>query len=147
MIVALQGHTQTSINVPKNKPDGKCWICRQPGHWAKSVLNRADHQKQLALSVIDMDIGEPSVPRGPEALCWKQNPVVQQDWNIPLHPDPLSWIITTGLDAMGRTESFPVDTGTAISVSYSGPFSSQTCTILGATWKATTKFITPTLLC
>ena len=53
------------------------------------------------------------------------------------------------LDVAGRSENFLVDTGATYSVliSYSGAFSSQTCTILGATGKATTKRFTRALLC
>ena len=53
------------------------------------------------------------------------------------------------LDVAGRSENFLVDTWATHSVliSYSGAFSSQTCTILGATGKATTKRFTRTLLC
>ena len=49
----------------------------------------------------------------------------------------------------GRSENFLVDIGAPYSVliSYSGAFSSQTCTILGATGKATTKRFTQALLC
>ena len=52
------------------------------------------------------------------------------------------------LDVAGRSKNFLVDTGATYSVliSYSGPFS-QTCTILGATGKATTKRFTRVLLC
>ena len=52
------------------------------------------------------------------------------------------------LDVAGRFENFLVDTGAPYSVliSYFGPFS-QTCTILGATGKATTKRFTRALLC
>ena len=41
------------------------------------------------------------------------------------------------LDVAGRSENFLVDTGATYSVltSYSGAFSSQTCTILGTTGK------------
>ena len=48
----------------------------------------------------------------------------------------------------GRPENFLVDMGATYSVlcSYSGAFSSQTCTILGATGKATTKRFTQALL-
>ena len=48
-----------------------------------------------------------------------------------------------------RSENFLVDTGATYSVliSYSGAFSSQSCTILGATGKATTKRFTQALLC
>ena len=53
------------------------------------------------------------------------------------------------LDVAGRSENFLVDTGATYSVliSYSRAFSSQTCTILGATGKATTKRFTRALLC
>ena len=53
------------------------------------------------------------------------------------------------LDVAGRSENFLVDTGATYSVliSYSGAFFSQTCTILGATGKATTKRFTRALLC
>ena len=53
------------------------------------------------------------------------------------------------LDVAGRSENFLVDTGVTHSVliSYSGAFSSQTCTILGATGKTTTKRFTQALLC
>ena len=68
----------------------------------------------------------------------------------PLQPARLSQITITGLeprvqlDVAGRSENFLVDTG---AISYSGAFSSQTCTILGATGKATTKRFTRALLC
>ena len=53
------------------------------------------------------------------------------------------------LDVAGRSKNFLVDTGATYSVltSYSGDFSSQTCTILGATGKTTTKRFTQTLVC
>ena len=53
------------------------------------------------------------------------------------------------LDVAGRSKNFLVDTGATYSVliSYSRAFSSQTCTILGATGKATTKRFTRALLC
>ena len=53
------------------------------------------------------------------------------------------------LDVAGRSENFLVDTGATYSVltSYSRAFSSQTCTILGATGKATPKRFTRALLC
>ena len=49
----------------------------------------------------------------------------------------------------GRSENFLVDTGATYSVliTYSRAFSSQTCTILGATGKTTTKRFTRALLC
>ena len=49
----------------------------------------------------------------------------------------------------GRSENFLVDTGATCSVltSYSGAFSSQTCTILGATGKTATRRFTQALLC
>ena len=53
------------------------------------------------------------------------------------------------LDMPGRSENFLVDTGATYSVLifYSGAFSSQTCTILGAIEKTTTKRFTRALLC
>ena len=53
------------------------------------------------------------------------------------------------LDVAGRSENFLVDTGATYSVliSYSGAFFSQTCTILGATGKTTTKRFTQAHLC
>ena len=53
------------------------------------------------------------------------------------------------LDVAGRSENFLVDTGATYSVfiSYFVAFSSQICTILGATGKATTKRFTQALLC
>ena len=53
------------------------------------------------------------------------------------------------LDVAGRPENFLVDTGVTYSVliCYSGAFSSQTSTILGATGKATTERFTQALLC
>ena len=53
------------------------------------------------------------------------------------------------LDVAARSENFLVDTRATYSVltSYSGAFSSQSCTILGTTGKTTTKRFTCTLLC
>ena len=53
------------------------------------------------------------------------------------------------LDVAVRSKNFLVDTGDTYSVlaSYSGGFSSQTRTILGATGKSTTKRFTQALLC
>ena len=53
------------------------------------------------------------------------------------------------LDVAGRSKNFLVDTGATYSVliSYSAAFSSQSCTILGATGKATTKKFTRALIC
>ena len=53
------------------------------------------------------------------------------------------------LDVTSRSEKFLVDIGANYSVltAYSEDSSSQTCTILGATGKATTKRFTQALLC
>ena len=53
------------------------------------------------------------------------------------------------LDVAGRSKNFLVDTGATYSVLIycTGAFSFQTCTILGATGKATTKRFTQALLC
>ena len=53
------------------------------------------------------------------------------------------------LDVADRSKNFLVDTSATYSVliSYSGAFSSQTCNILGAIGKATTKRFTQAFLC
>ena len=78
-----------------------------------------------------------------------------QDWSGSLQPAHLSQITIMGLEprvqqnVAGRSENFLVDTRATYSVltSYSRAFSSQTCTILGATGKTITKRFTRALLC
>ena len=98
------------------------------------------------------------LPWGPKSLKVKRQ-AFPHNGSIrlkrPLQPARLSQITITGLeprvqpDVAGRSKNFLVDTGATYSVliSYSGVFSSQTCTILGATGKATTKRFTRALLC
>ena len=72
-----------------------------------------------------------------------------------MQPARLSQITIMGLeprlqlDVAGRSENFLTDTGATYSVltSYSGAFSFQTCTILGATGKTITERFTQALLC
>ena len=72
-----------------------------------------------------------------------------------LQPAHLSQITIMGLeprvqlDVAGRSENFLIDTGATYSVltSYSGGFTSENCTILGATGKTVTKRFTRALLC
>ena len=81
--------------------------------------------------------------------------MVQQHWSGPLQPAHLSQITIMGLelrvqlDVAGRSENFLVDTGATYSVltSYSGAFSSQTCTIFGTTGNTITKRFTWALCC
>ena len=99
-----------------------------------------------------------TLPSGPKSLKVKGQ-AYPHDGSTglkhPLQPACLSQITSTGLeprvqlDVAGRSENFLVDTGATYSVliSYSGDFSSQTCTILGATGKATTKRFTRALFC
>ena len=115
--------------------------------------------KWLATNAISWDIGwhsalETQEPQG-------QAPNLPSEWfnrnegSCRLQPACLSQITITGLeprvqlDVAGRSENFLVDTGATYSVliSYSGAFSSQICTILGATGKTTTKRFTRALLC
>ena len=97
-------------------------------------------------------------PRDPRASRLNAKPsltMVQEDWSSPLQPARLSQITIMGLeprvqlDVAGRSENFLIDAGATYSVliSFSGGFSSQTCTILGATGKTTTKRFTQALLC
>ena len=99
-----------------------------------------------------------TVPSGPKSLkveCQAFPHDGSRGLKCPLQPACLSQITITGLgptvhlDVAGRPENFLVDTGATYSVLifYSGAFSSQTCTILGVTGKATTKRFTQALLC
>ena len=87
-----------------------------------------------------------TLPSGPRSLKVKRQAFPQdgsRGLKWPAHPACLSQITITGLelrvqlDVSGRSENFLVDAGATYSVliSYSGAFSSQTCTILGATRK------------
>ena len=99
-----------------------------------------------------------TLPLGPKSLkakCQAFPHDGSRGLKRPLQPARLSQITITGLqprvhlDVAGRSENFLVDSGATYSalVSYSGAFSSQTCTILGATGKATTRRFTRVLLC
>ena len=99
-----------------------------------------------------------SLPSGLESLKVKRQAFPQDGstglkWPTPASP-PVTDNITgleprVQLDVAGRPENFLVGTGGTYSIliSYSGAFSSQTCTILGATGKPTTKRFTRALLC
>ena len=99
-----------------------------------------------------------TLPSGPKRLKVKGQaypPDGSRGLKRPAPATCLSQITITGLeprvqlDVAGRSENFLVDTGATYSVliSYSRAFFSQTCTILGATGKATTKRFTRALLC
>ena len=142
----------------RTRAQGKNLICRQVGHWDKEYPN---HDKSptmayykchqlghwVALCPWDLRASRSSVK--PSLM------MVQEDWSSPLQPACLSQITITGLeprvwlDVAGRSKNFLVDTGATCSVltSYFGAFSSQTCTILGATGKTITKRFTGALLC
>ena len=90
-----------------------------------------------------------TLPWGPKSLKVKRQAYPHDGSRGLKQPTPashLSQITITGLesrvqlDVAGRSENFLVDTGATYSVliSYSGAFSSQTCTILGATGKTIT---------
>ena len=133
-------------------------ICRQVGHWAKDCTNCDKSPKTDFYKYHKLGYWKAILPGDPRASRSSAKPslmMVQQDWSGLLDPAPLKQITTTGLeprvqlDVAGRSENFLVDTGANYSVliSYSGAFSSQTCTILGAIGKATTKRFTWALLC
>ena len=111
-----------------------CYKFHQPEHWAALC------------------------PQDPRALRSSTKPsltMVQQDFSGPLQPARLSQITFTRQeprvqpDVADKSENFLVDTGATYSVltSYSKAFSSQTCTLLGATGKTITKRFTQGLLC
>ena len=110
-----------------------CYRCHQLGHWAAFC------------------------PRDPRASRSSAKPslmMVQQSLSVLLQPAHLSQITIMGLDprvqlgVAGRSKNFLVDTGATYCVLtfYSGAFSSQTCTILGAAGKKVTKRFTQVLL-
>ena len=92
----------------------------------------------------------PQDPRALRSSAKTSLSMVQQDlsWSSPLRPTCLAQITITGLASRvqlrvaGRSKNFLVDTGATYSVltSYSGAFSSQTCTILGTTGKKLQKY-------
>ena len=99
-----------------------------------------------------------TLPSGPKSLKVKCQVFPHTGSRGLKRPAPTSPPVTdniTGLeprvqlDVAGRSKNFLVDTGATYSVliSYFGAFSSQSCTILGATGKATTKRFTRALLC
>ena len=99
-----------------------------------------------------------TLPLGPRSLkvkCQAYPHDGSRGLKRPLQPAGLSQITITGLeprvqlDVAGRSKNFLVDMGATycILISYSGAFSSQTCTILSATRKVTTKRFTQALLC
>ena len=111
-----------------------CYKCHQLGQWASLC---------------------PGDPTASRSGAKPSLTMVQQDWSGLLHLACLSQIIITGLeprmqlDVTSRSDNFLVDTGATYSVltSYSRAFSSQTCTILGATGKTITERSTWALFC
>ena len=99
-----------------------------------------------------------TLPSGPKSLKVKRQAYPHDGSRGLKQPAPASPPVTDNhhgagakgaAGVAGRSKNFLVDTGATYSVliSYSGGFSSQTCTILGATGKATTKRFTRALLC
>ena len=99
-----------------------------------------------------------TMPSGPKSLKVKHQAFPHDGSRGLKWPAPASPAVTDNhhrleprvqLDVAGRSKNFLVDTGATYSVliSYSRAFSSQTCTILGATGKTTTKRFTRALLC
>ena len=130
----------------KDKAWGKCLIYRQAGHWVKECPNHDKSPKMACYKCHQLRHWVALWPQDPSASKSSTKPsltIVQQDWSNPLQPAHLSQITITGqeprvqLNVAGRLENFLVDMGATFSVltSYSGAFSSQTCTILGATGK------------
>ena len=98
-----------------------------------------------------------TLPSGPKSLKVKYQAFPHdgsRGLKWPLQPARLSQVTITELeprvqlDVAGRSKNFLIDTGSIYSVltSYSGDFSSQSSTILGATGKTVTKKFTQALL-
>ena len=97
-----------------------------------------------------------TLPSGPKSLKVKHQAFPHDGstglkWPTPASPSQITitGLVDVPLDMVGKSENFLVDTGVTYSVltSDSGVFSSQTCTILGATGKTVTKRFTRALLC
>ena len=140
MLTALQGSTVANPKYLKDKAPGKCLICRKAWYWPKECPNR-DKSPKIAFYKWHQ-LGHwpalcPGDPRASRSNAKSSLMMVQQYLNGPLQPARLSQITITGLGprvqqyVAGRSENFLVDTGATYSVliSYSGAFSSQTCTI------------------
>ena len=152
MLAALQGSPMANLKYLKDKAGGKCLIYRQEGHWAKVCPNHGKSPKTACYKCHQLGhwaalcLGD---PRASRSSTKPSLTMAQQDWSGPLQPAHLLLEPRVQLDVAGRPENFLVDTGATYSVltSYSGAFSSQTCTILGAIGKTTTKRFTQALLC
>ena len=95
-----------------------------------------------------------TMPWGPKSLKVKRQTFSQDGSTQLKQPTPASLPVTgleprVQLNMAGRSKNFLVDTEVTYSVltSYSGAFSSQTCTILCATGKTITKRFTLACLC
>ena len=157
MLATLQGSTMANPESLKDKAWSKCLICRQVGHWAKECPNHGKSPKMACYKCHQLGHLAALCPWDPRASRSSAKPslvMVQQDWSGPLQPARLSQITIMGLeprvqlDVAGRSQNFLADTGDTYSVltSYSGAFSSQACTIRGATGKKITKRFTQALL-
>ena len=146
MLASLQGSPMAHPKPLNDKAQGKCLICRQVGQWAKECPNHDKSPRTACHKCHQLGHWAALCPRDPRASRSSTKPsltMVQEDCSSPLQPARLSQITITGLesrvklDVAGRPENFLVDTGATYSVlvSYSGAFSSQTSTILGATGK------------
>ena len=126
----------------------KCFICRQAGHWAKECPNRDKPPKMACYKCHQLGYWMALCPQNTRASRSSTKPsltMVQCNWSSPLQPDRLSQITFMGLeprvklDVVGKFQNFLT--------SYSRAFSSQTCTIWGATGKTITKRSTQALFC
>ena len=158
MLAALQKSSMVNPKSLKDKAQGKSLICRQVGHWAKQCLNCDKSPKTACYKCHQLGHWAALCLRDSRASRSSTKPsftMVQQDWCGPFQPAYLLQTTITGLeprvqlDVAGRSKNFLVDTGATYFAltSYSGAFSSQTCTAWGATGKTITKRFTRPLLC
>ena len=133
----------------KDKARGKCLIYRRAGHWAKECPNHDKFPRNGLLQMPSTGTLGSTLPLGPKSLKVKHQAYSHDGSRGLKQPAPASPPVTDNhhgagakgaAGVAGRSKNFLVDTGATYSVliSYSGAFSSQTCTILGVTGKATT---------
>ena len=112
----------------------------------------------LATNAINWDIGD-TLPLGPKSLKVKHQAFPHDGSRGLKRPTPASppvtdnlhpwleprtqWMGQVGLRISWLTRGLP----NSVLIAYSGAFSSQNCTVLGATGKETTKRFTQALLC
>lgn len=130
----------------------KCAICCQLGPWTKECPNKKKSPKSAAGSLgcsLPLELKDPSVRASHRFsngyIGLKRSPPVGHTTR-----DFHYWTVARlQMDVAGRSITFLLDTGATYSVltSFSKPFSSRNCTVLGVTGKPISQYFTSPLCC